>query len=627
MFNVLTRTNSRPNYFFLCYQSVKNQEEDVKHIVSVDCDETMDYLKYYDDIEIVRVEKTVKKSGNNFPYNSYLNIMNMQTKDSLNIILDDDDIFSHSNVLKKLKTYILTHDEDTIFLWKVKIGSRIVPSEINFKKKEIKRSDMSNIGFMYHSKHKNSIHWQTIRGGDFKAVMEISKKLKTVWIDEIFTQTNDNSGNFGNRKDKYFKKEEKENYEEFLKNYVFQIKEDSEEDGKEDEVDEEREDGKEDEVDEVDEEREDGTKLETGSLKEKEIVEKKIQDITVKETLMEENEKVYILKESTIKAIAEMLSSAIDSKILYENIINQNYLQNNNIVSSFENKKKDSCKKIPTITLNEHLHTEVIKSKTFNDSKETDELDKSKDLHDLQYSINGYFIMHKNISKDDLLFYYTNQGISKEKLYFFHYQDINFTIIDICQEALKYNYESILIIKEDCNAINNFTHELTLLQSNDKFKNCDMIICGQQNNFGSNKFKVKQKKLKTKKINNTDAVINMNSFDHDFYLSIYKDLDNKLFSSVEKSSEHYKHYGAKEGRYISRQYNQLKNLPKLSQINSMVLNKNAVECLSECQEPSILDTVIQKEFCDSCYEYSPYLFETKDSLKERVINESIYNYK
>jgi hypothetical protein len=110
-------------------------------------------------------------------------------------------------------------------------------------------------------------------------------------------------------------------------------------------------------------------------------------------------------------------------------------------------------------------------------------------------------------------------------------------------------------------------------------------------------------------------------------LSIYKDLDNKLFSTVEKSSEHYKHYGAKEGRYISRQYNQLKNLPKLSQINAMILNKNGIMCLSECQEPSILDTVLQKEFCDSCYEYSPYLFETKQTLKERVINESIYNYK
>ena len=614
MFNVLTRTNSRPNYFFLCHESVKNQDIAVNHIVSIDTDDTMEYLKYYDDITLVHVEKTSKKSGNDFPYNLYLNVMNQRVHEGWVMILDDDDIFSHNNVLKRLKKYITNGDEDTVFLWKVKIGSRVVPSEKNFKNKEIKRSDMSNIGFMYHSKHKNLIKWQNMRGGDFKAIMELCGKLKTVWINEIFTQTNDNSGNFGNKKDKYFKKSEKEKYNSFIENYnnlVYNVNEELEQVSEN--VTHELEE-KQEIMEEVETIEEDET-VET--IEEDETVQTIEEDETVEEKeKVDDDEKVYILKESSIKAIATMLASAIDSKMLYEQIINKKYLHNNLI----------SENNVPEIILTQPSEKDLPDlqvSQSLNDSQSLDDL---HDLHDLHDSIDCYYIMYKNVSKDNLNSYYVKEGIPEEKLQFFDYDNINFTIIDICQEALKNNYESILIINEESNVLNNFSRELHYLCNNQQFNKCDIVICGQKNNFNADSFKVKQRKLKTKKINNKFEV-NILSFDHDFYLSMYKDLDKSIFSSHEKSSEHFKNYGAKEGRYCCREYNQLKNISQTGDINAMILNRNAIRCLSECPDPTILQVVIQKEFSESIYQYSPYLFETKENIKERIINQSLYNYK
>jgi methionine aminopeptidase len=180
--------------------------------------------------------------------------------------------------------------QDVLFLWKVKIGARICPSAAFFKK-QIRRNEISNIGFAFHVKHKDKAYWPDIRGGDFKCIDALSQHLKCIWIDDVLTCTNSNAGNFGNQRDIALNNDDTRSYVSFCNKYTEVM-------GKM--------------IDYVE--------------PEKEIA------VPTASTVHNNDEKVYVLKESTIKAIAEMLSSAIQSKQLYEDIINQSYLTNKSII-------------------------------------------------------------------------------------------------------------------------------------------------------------------------------------------------------------------------------------------------------------------------------------------------------
>ena len=152
MFNILTRTNSRPKYFFLCHQSIKSQDYKgtIKHHVSIDDPKTMEYIDMYRNaLNTVSVERKQKMQPNSFPYNLYLNTMLSKIEDGWVMVLDDDDKFMKNESLSIISEKIKELGEDaenSLLLWKVKIGTRICPSVACFGK-QIRRSDISNIGF------------------------------------------------------------------------------------------------------------------------------------------------------------------------------------------------------------------------------------------------------------------------------------------------------------------------------------------------------------------------------------------------------------------------------------------------------------------------------------------------
>ncbi len=92
------------------------------------------------------------------------------------MVLDDDDKFYKNDSLKILKKHINENNEDTMFIWRVRVGARLIPSDLNFEKRQIKRADICNIGFMIHSKHKDKLVWKNIRAGDFKVIEELKAK-------------------------------------------------------------------------------------------------------------------------------------------------------------------------------------------------------------------------------------------------------------------------------------------------------------------------------------------------------------------------------------------------------------------------------------------------------------------
>lgn len=202
--NILTRTSNRPKYFKNCVNSVNNQTyPNKRHIISVDDDESAEYVKTYTD-DYVRVnENNIKQinNGNSAPYNLYLNRLNKEIKDGWVMYLDDDDKFIDDKSLSRIMSHI-RHD-DQLLLWKVKFPMTVIPEKPYFGK-EPKITHISMIGFMYHSKYIDHVKFDGYKCADYRYISELYKIIdEKVWIDDIHTaiQRTTNMGGFGNRDD------------------------------------------------------------------------------------------------------------------------------------------------------------------------------------------------------------------------------------------------------------------------------------------------------------------------------------------------------------------------------------------------------------------------------------------
>jgi len=198
--NVLTRTSGRPKFFYFNHKSVRTQDyPKVVHHVSYDDQQSYDYVKTYSDVKSVEVNRIKRVNGSHFPYNHYCNALMNGVKDGWIMFLDDDDVFMSSESVSKIMSRVV--DENSLMLWKVKAGNQIIPKRC-FGKTPL-MSDVSGIGFMFHSKHVANAQWPDRRGGDFKVISHLYNMLKPVWIDEVLTRTGYTSvvGGFGRRMD------------------------------------------------------------------------------------------------------------------------------------------------------------------------------------------------------------------------------------------------------------------------------------------------------------------------------------------------------------------------------------------------------------------------------------------
>jgi len=206
--NILTRTSNRPNYFRECFNSVKTQTyKNINHIISVDNDETEEYVKQYTDNYIrvnipIETNPTPVQGRRYAPYNLYLNELRKEVKEGWIMYLDDDDSFISNTSLEKIVNNI--QNEDQLLIWKVMFPNRIIPDQIYFERKEIKLNYFSMIGFMYNIKYDGNVSFDTYSGGDYFFVKQLEKIIpEQVWLDGIYTglQRN-NMGGFGNKDDK-----------------------------------------------------------------------------------------------------------------------------------------------------------------------------------------------------------------------------------------------------------------------------------------------------------------------------------------------------------------------------------------------------------------------------------------
>ena len=204
IFNILTRTSKRPNYFAQHMESIKNQTYDKKlihNIISCEIgnDITLEYVNQYVNKEdiygkvtIVFVEYKAPKKGATFPYNLYINEMHKHVLSGYILYLDDDDILSTSDTLNDISNNV---EQDKILLFQTKFPNRIYPNDMYFNKKSDKNMLVASCSYVYHTDHLPKLPlWGGNKADDNKFFKSLKDILKIKWYKKILTQLARSSG-------------------------------------------------------------------------------------------------------------------------------------------------------------------------------------------------------------------------------------------------------------------------------------------------------------------------------------------------------------------------------------------------------------------------------------------------
>lgn len=168
---ILIRNTYRPNTFSKCIQSVLMQEyTNYRIIMCYDDDRCMEYLEEYRNHNKIELFKVKRESEASHFDNLYCNHLLDRVRDGWILFLDDDNMLSQPDTLKKINNNIKT--ENDIIFWKVKLGEHIIYPNIY----DIKYGQIDSAGFCFHSKYKNAARWIAEQGSDFHYVTQLLKK-------------------------------------------------------------------------------------------------------------------------------------------------------------------------------------------------------------------------------------------------------------------------------------------------------------------------------------------------------------------------------------------------------------------------------------------------------------------
>lgn len=197
-FYILTRTNSRPHGFDRCVNSLLSQTyTNFTHIVSIDNKETWEYVKKYPHVLAVEIDKNeIEKetdipspqTGGKFIYNKYLNkLMEYVKDDSWVIILDDDDYFNSSDVLKKISDQLTSYTD--LVLWSMqKDKNTLIPNKL-YMGKTPKLGQIGSPCVAVSTNIAKTIKFDGWKCGDFRYIEAAFKKSSSKkWIFEPLVQ-------------------------------------------------------------------------------------------------------------------------------------------------------------------------------------------------------------------------------------------------------------------------------------------------------------------------------------------------------------------------------------------------------------------------------------------------------
>jgi hypothetical protein len=172
----------------------------------------MDSLKYIADCDRVPIyvgpidkDSRIVNKVMSSPYNLYFNIMYNYVKEGIVLFLDDDDEFSISESLELVASFFddqIDPSENLLF-WQVGFEKdKIIPS--SFEGRFLYPTNVSGIGFAFHSKYIFAAQWDAFKESDFRVAHKLSlvvpnKKALNLILTQ--TQRKNAMGGFGNRDD------------------------------------------------------------------------------------------------------------------------------------------------------------------------------------------------------------------------------------------------------------------------------------------------------------------------------------------------------------------------------------------------------------------------------------------
>ncbi|MBX2826558.1 MAG: glycosyltransferase family 2 protein [Flavobacteriaceae bacterium] len=209
--NILTRTSNRPNGFRICRASIENQTyENIRHIVSYDDDNDLEYVKEFPDIDTVKVHPIAEAPNDGSerskfqfaPYNLYCNTLMDEVKEGWILFLDDDDRLIDEHAIANIVAHINQVKTNTILVWQMRYpDGKLLPPADHLDREFIKMNHIGAPCFTFHSKYKSAAQWDCWKAGDFFFLKKLFEKIKKKkWIKQAFIQLN-NTGNFGKRED------------------------------------------------------------------------------------------------------------------------------------------------------------------------------------------------------------------------------------------------------------------------------------------------------------------------------------------------------------------------------------------------------------------------------------------
>jgi hypothetical protein len=190
-FDILIRTNKRPSSFDSLYKTIISQKYDVELIniyVSYHNIETYEYLKKYENINLVKVEEL--KTKGDYPYNYYLNDLKLKSNpDSWIIFIDDDDLFVNEYSISTLnytiqKIITETNSNNFALFWRVKRYDQLVGnscynlSELNL--------NLSLCGFSICSRYSELLNFTD--GKVALVINELKNKIPIYWTKFVLTK-------------------------------------------------------------------------------------------------------------------------------------------------------------------------------------------------------------------------------------------------------------------------------------------------------------------------------------------------------------------------------------------------------------------------------------------------------
>lgn len=209
-FNILTRTSGRANYFKKCCESLDRQTfKDFIHIVGTDDFDSIQYIKDSGRNPIlmdpIRRDSRILHPVMSSPYNLYFNIMYNYVVDGFIIFLDDDDEFSSDYSLEIMAELLGKQKSisETLLFWQVLFqGKRLIPNA--FDGRFLYPTNVSGIGFTFHSKYIFAAQWDQFKESDFRVAHKLSLIIPNnqgLTLTLTQTQRTDSMGGLGFRDD------------------------------------------------------------------------------------------------------------------------------------------------------------------------------------------------------------------------------------------------------------------------------------------------------------------------------------------------------------------------------------------------------------------------------------------